>query len=110
MEHGHGLLEVSGRVLAAAQPQIDNAEVGQHPGFPQTIADLAGQAQSLLVIACRLLVAALPLPGPAEAAERAGFAETVADVAVDGNSLLLMTGGLRVAAQLHLSNAHVTQH
>jgi hypothetical protein len=36
MEEGDGLVEVSGRVLVAAQPQVDSTEPGQCPGLALT--------------------------------------------------------------------------
>jgi hypothetical protein len=55
LEQGEGLLEVSGRVLVAAQPQVDNAKPGQRPGFAVATADRAGQVQGLLVTGGRAL-------------------------------------------------------
>jgi len=62
VEQGLGLPEVSGRVLVAAQPQVDNAEPGQREGLALTIADRAEQVQGLPVGIGRLLVVALLMP------------------------------------------------
>lgn len=41
LEQVHRGLEVLLRVLVAAQPQVDNSEPGQRPGFALTISDLS---------------------------------------------------------------------